>query len=770
MSDSSQWTEINGKRLRLSNLDKVLYPKIGGTKAEVIRYYLEVAPCMLPYVKDRPMSFIRFPDGVSGASFYQKDRPANTPDWIQGLKMGQNTIKDYIVINDVADIVWLATMACLEMHQMQVQKSHVHYPDHIVFDLDPSPGITFTTVKEVSFKLKEYLEEQGYATFVKTSGSKGLHLFIPILPNTHADEVKAKSKSLASSFVKENPSIATLHLPKKKRTNKILIDIYRNALYSTVVSPFSLRGKEGAPVSMPISWESLGKVKSAQSFNMKSCMKYLMEKGDPWQNLQDQRVNLKTSKAIQVQMDVPLEKLEAYYSKRDFTKTPEPKGALKMVRSNRFVIHRHQASRLHYDLRLEDEGALKCWALPKGMPYRANEKRLAVQTEDHPVSYLSFKGSIPKGQYGAGEMDIWQTGTFEWISRKKKSYSFLLKSAKKTQKYLIYQLNKEQWLIECKNEDLPESMDFSYEHMLAKQVVEVPDGPDWLFEVKWDGIRVFLYIDDLNIQIKSRSGRDITETFPKIVEAASKLQCHTAILDGEIVVLDEIGRSVFKNVISRMHTKGAKKIAERARTLPAVLYVFDLIFLDGQKLFKRPLNIRQKWLAQVVSQTQTIRASESVVEGESLFYAAKEMELEGIMAKRIKSTYQAGERSSDWVKIKFRNTTDCIILGFTSGQGNRHRYFGSLHLGEFVDGAMVYRGRVGTGFDSKGLATMHQILLAQPITKKPFTRTIQEERSSTWISPTLRCEIQYASMTDNGTYREPVFKRLLEDENEIKSV
>jgi bifunctional non-homologous end joining protein LigD len=356
-------------------------------------------------------------------------------------------------------------------------------------------------------------------------------------------------------------------------------------------------------------------------------------------------------------------------------------------------------------------------------------------------------------------------GTFEWRTKSAGSYTFKLFTQSVLFDFLIYRTKEDQWIIEYQGEDTEAIFNNDYTHMLASQVKEVPEGGDWQFEVKWDGIRAFLVLKGETVTIKSRSGRDITHLFPEITEAAHHLKCHTAILDGEIVVLDKVGRSVFKNVMSRMHTKGVKRIKQLSRAMPATLYLFDTVFVDGVDVRETILKLRQKWLRQIVARPGAIRAAEALYEGLALYHAAEKMGLEGIIAKRILSKYQMGTRSPDWVKIKFHSTAECIILGFTAGEGNRSTYFGSLHLGQYEGLKLVYRGRVGTGFDSTSLKECYHILSVIPTTKKPFKEIIQEEKATTWIEPRLKCEIQYASMTDNGSFREPVFIKLLDGGN-----
>jgi len=422
------YTEVEGQRVKITNLDKIIYPSIEVSKAEVIQYYLDIAPRLLEYIGDRPLTTIRFPDGVGGKSFYSKDKPDWTPDWIgsQLIAHEEKSIS-YLLAHNKASVVWLANLACLELHPMQFKQRDNMCPDQFIVDLDPDEGMPWDAVKESAVKVKQFLGTYGYTCFVKTSGGKGLHVIVPIIPSEPYAVVTEHIKILAKKFVAKYSSIYTLQISKTKRRGKILIDIYRNHLTNTTVAPYSLRGKKGAPISMPIRWEDLDDLGSSQAYNIQNYKAYLETTPSPWGKWREQEVPLYD--LTHNSPGVTDSRLQSYVDKRDLGNTPEPPPVVQMNYKDRFVVQLHDATNLHYDLRLEDRGVLWSWAIPKCMPYQKGIKKLAIRTEDHPIRYLTFEGKIPEGQYGAGEMWVYDTGTVEWIKKEEKSLKFKLQGA-----------------------------------------------------------------------------------------------------------------------------------------------------------------------------------------------------------------------------------------------------------------------------------------------------------------------------------------------------
>ena len=748
MAGKFQVAQVGKRKLKLTNLEKVLFPDAGILKAELIAYYLAIAPIMLRYIKRRPLSLIRFPDGIEAEPFFQKDKPKWAPDWLETVKLGKGRKKDYICATEEATLVWLANMASIELHVHQSRKIHPEKPDFFIIDLDPSPGFDFQDLVDIAEALRAFFWPYGYQLFVKTSGSKGLHLFCPIEPLYTHDEVFDVLKALCQEFVAADKR-TTLKISKEARKGKMLLDIYRNRGSQTIVAPYSVRGKSHAPVSMPIPWELLETLDSSAHYNIHSAQAYLKTEGDAWEGFHSYAVRLHTDK--QKVSGTPENTLDEYADKRDFAKSPEPIGNESDTGESRFVVQRHNARRLHYDLRLEKNGTLKSWAVPRGMPHKPGVKRLAVQTEDHPLKYLSFEGVIPKGEYGGGNMLVFAQGKYQITKEKKTGFYFHLSSKVMDGEYRMHQTGKKEWLLEKVDRSLVDVMEDELEFMLADQRKSVPQNEmEFLYEVKWDGIRSAIAIDDGEVRVRSRSMRDITTQFPELTRNLPA--CYNGIFDCEIVCLDSEGRPDFKKVIGRMHSQKIARIQQAEKRNPAFCYLFDVLYLDGRSMMQEPLEVRRKFLEDCIPKSSHYRLSEAVEEGKSLYAAAREMQLEGIMAKRKGSKYQAGKRSRDWFKIKFRNDMDLYIIGYTIGDGERSHVFRALHISQKTEEGWIYRGKVGTGFTIPQMEELKATIdKAGSLKKKPEYVVLKEKEAAVWLEPIYKCKVQYASLTPNNT-------------------
>lgn len=765
MARTAQMVKVGKRTIELSNLKKVLFPENNIIKAELIEYYLKLAPTILAHIKGRPLSLVRYPNGVEGESFFQKNRPEWAPEWMDHARLGdKEKIVNYMIVGDEASIVFLANLACIELHQMHSRAPHFDKPDYFVVDLDPPEHMPFDRVKEIAFEFREHLESFGYHAFVKTTGKKGLHILAPIEPKWSFDKVFETAKLIAQPFVDEHTASTTLHIKKEYRKGKTLVDIYRNRTYQSIVSPYSVRGNNSASVSTPLTWEELERLEKPSDLNLHTVPERIVKQGDAWEAIGAYAVALHTErKGKKTKAATKTESLKVYEEKRSFEKTPEPKPRAIPGRGNSFVVHRHHASRLHYDLRLERDGALKSWAVPKGLPPRPGIKRLAVNVEDHPLSYLTFEGKIPKGEYGGGDVWVFALGTFEITKEKKDGFYFRLQSREINAEYRTYHTRDKDWLLERVDKPQVDWLRDPVEPMLAESRDSVPKSGDYLYEVKWDGIRAMISLDEGEMRIRSRNQKDYTRNFPELLIPDKAFRATAALFDAEIVCLDKAGKPVFKDVIHRIQqtTDGA---IDRARAkFPAVCYIFDVLYLDGRPVMNEPLERRRAWLKDVVRSDSPYRVSDVVEEGEALFEAAGAMGLEGIMAKERNSQYTPGRRSAQWQKIKIRKTTDCIIIGYTKGKGNRATEFGALHLAQQNGKELKYVGKVGTGFDDRLLKSIAGELkkyrkIERPVKEKPL-----DDAQSVWIEPKLYCEVQYASITKDGMLREPVFVRLRPD-------
>lgn len=764
MPDKHIYTQVEGQEVRLSNIDRIIYPGLKIPKAEIIQYYLSISDYILKYIKNRPLTLIRYPKGIDQEKFYAKTKPKWTPEWIDSFEITHTKENiAYIVPKRKADIVWLANLSALELHPMQFEIHDEDHPDHFILDLDPPEGSSFESVKEVALMLKDFLEELGYTPFVKTSGSKGAHILIPIVLGYTHEQMMESVKRLAGIFVKRYPKRSTLHINKSKRQDRILIDILRNHKGQTTVAPYSLRGKAGAPISMPMSWEDFQGLEFSNQITIKNYQDYLPQSIAAWSSFENSRVELHDRKKLDQNLDDLVKgKLKTYYEKRDFSQTSEPRVKQSQGPNNRYTIQLHDASNLHYDLRLEEDGSLLSWAIPKGLPVRPGVKRMAIRTEDHPLSYLHFEGIIPKGNYGAGEMWIFETGTFKWLEKKEKSYKIELSSGTQTRIFHLFQTKEDQWLIELKSVGLAK-LDIANQFpvMLAESGEALLHG-NYLYEIKWDGIRAMIHLEGGKVSITSRGKKDLTEKFPELQSIKSYLDVEQGIFDGEIVCLDDQGKPVFSNVISRMHTTGKQNIELKSKANKAVVYLFDCLMFDGKLITELPLYKRRAWLKASFKKQETYRLSESFENGSHLLEAVRKMGLEGIMMKTKDGKYMIGSRSTNWLKLKNRFKAKAYIIGYTKGKGDRSGLFGSLHLAIKNEDKLKYMGRVGTGFNSTQLEEYFKLFETYIDAAKPIDDKIEQEKDTVWMRPELLCEIKYASLTNNGGYREPVFIKLIE--------
>lgn len=514
--------------------------------------------------------------------------------------------------------------------------------------------------------------------------------------------------------------------------------------------------------------------------------------------------------------------LKEYEAKRNFQQTPEPKPLLRAGNHLVFVVHKHAARRLHYDLRLELEGVLKSWAVPRGPSLDPAVKRLAVMVEDHPLDYQDFEGVIPEGDYGAGRVIIWDRGFYQHPAARdeqesekllldglnKGNMKFVLAGEKLRGEFALIRtaMDEKSWLLVKKKDGYASAEDILRENrsvvshktleeiaeanlprvakqkelnhtrrrealesddlqdapvkplphgikpMLATLVREPFDHPDWLFEVKWDGYRAIAEIRDGNVSLYTRNQISLNQKFPPVTGALRKLGFE-ALLDGEIVVVDDQGLPDYQ-MLQNYPKSGRGHL---------LYYVFDLLFFRGHDLTNLPLLRRKELLRKILPSGKYLKFSDHVWEEGILFFkVVKEKGLEGIMAKHSQSTYLMGRRSRQWLKIKTQLTQEGVIAGFTEPKGGR-KYFGSLVLGAFEEGELVYIGHSGGGFRAANLKKIYDRL--QPLIQRdcPFKRNPTPDAPVTWVKPELVCEVDFAGWTKDGLMRQPVFSRLRED-------
>jgi bifunctional non-homologous end joining protein LigD len=459
--------------------------------------------------------------------------------------------------------------------------------------------------------------------------------------------------------------------------------------------------------------------------------------------------------------------LGTYRKKRDFEKTAEPTGESgAQATSARFVVQEHSARRLHWDLRLEHEGTLKSWALPRGIPVHPDENRLAVHTEDHPLEYLDFEGDIPKGEYGAGTMRIWDRGTFEAEKFRENEVIATFGGERLRGRYALFQTREKDWMIHRMDPPLDpgyEPMPERLTPMLA-QSGELPrDEAAWGFEVKWDGIRTILFCDHGHMALQGRNGTDFTGRYPEVRELARELGARRLVLDGEIVAFDEEGRPSFERLQSRMHLGSDSAVRRRMRDIPVTYVAFDLLYLDGRSTMALSYEERRKVLDALEFGGPAWRApAYQRGEGSALLAATKELGIEGVVAKRLSSSYEPGRRSSAWVKVKNICEQDVVIGGWAPGEGKRSGRVGALVTGLYEDGRLVYAGKVGTGFTDRTLAILERELAPLRRDSSPFEGR-KAPKGTIFVEPRLVARVELREWTKSGTMRAPSFKGLRDD-------
>jgi bifunctional non-homologous end joining protein LigD len=472
-------------------------------------------------------------------------------------------------------------------------------------------------------------------------------------------------------------------------------------------------------------------------------------------------------------MPTKKERLREYSDKRTFDKTPEPSGARRPKRGksagNRFVVQEHHARRLHWDLRLEKDGVLVSWALPRGFPDTPDENRLAVHTEDHPLEYLTFEADIPAGQYGGGRMTVWDTGTYQAEKFTEDKVVVRLDGGRVRGRYALFQTRNDDWLIH--RMDPPDAgrdpMPGEIVPMAATSARLPRDGDRWGYEIKWDGVRAIAYGEPGRLRLVSRNLRDITPQYPEVGALARDLGARHVVLDGELVAFDAEGRPSFQRLQPRMHVKSESEIRRRRQEVPVTYVIFDLLYLDGHSLLEKPYEERRRALEALDLggpswQVPAIQRGE----GRAFLAASKNQGLEGIVAKRLDSTYQPGRRSRDWLKVKNVRRQEVVIGGWVAGQGRRGGELGALLVGYHEDNGgeprLRYAGKVGTGFDAAALRLLAERLEPLRADRSPFTGR-QPQKDAVFVEPRLVCEVEFSEWTSSGTLRHPSYRGLRDD-------
>jgi len=470
-------------------------------------------------------------------------------------------------------------------------------------------------------------------------------------------------------------------------------------------------------------------------------------------------------------------KLKAYKAKRDLKKTPEPAGARRRkpsAKQPRFVVQEHHARRLHWDFRLERDGVLVSWAVPKGVPEDPKQNHLAVHVEDHPLDYIDFAGKIPAGSYGAGEVSIWDAGTYETEKWREGEVMVVLRGKRLHGRYVLFQTDGQNWMIhrmdppqDPEHEPLPKQV----KPMLAKLSAKVPKGANWAYEFKWDGIRAIAFIEGGRLRLQSRNFEDITRRYPELRALAEKLGSHSAVLDGELVALDTGGVPRFELLQQRMGLNSDTEIRRRMQDVPVFYLIFDLLYDAGRTLMAKPYRERRAALEKLKLaganwQTPPVEWDD----GDAMYAASGNSGLEGIVAKRIDTPYRESSRGGEWLKIKNHASQELVIGGWLPGAGRREGHLGALLTGYYEGEDFVYAGRVGTGFSDRTLDELEQRLRPLQRDGSPFTRGRGLPRTAQFVEPELVGEFEFSEWTREGQLRQPSFKGLRSDKQPTEVV
>ncbi|OBB72935.1 ATP-dependent DNA ligase [Mycobacterium sp. 852014-52144_SCH5372336] len=744
-------------RVKLTNPDKVLYPATGTTKAEVFDYYVGIAEAMIPHIAGRAVTRKRWPNGVEEPSFFEKQLASSAPDWLDRASVTHRSgTTTYPLIDTAEGLAWIAQQASLEVHVPQWRfVSEDDGPPtpgpatRIVFDLDPGEGVSFRQLCEVAHEVRDLITDIGLTTFPLTSGSKGVHLYVPLEEPISSQGASVLARRVAQQLEKTMPKRVTATMTKSVRTGKVFVDWSQNNGAKTTIAPYSLRGREHPTVAAPRTWDEIEDPK-LRHLNFDEVLDRVQEMGDLLAPLDEA-------------VPVP-DRLTTYRSMRDASKTPEPvpNKPPKTGNNDKFVIQEHHARRLHYDLRLERDGVLVSWAVPKNLPDTPSVNHLAVHTEDHPLEYLTFHGEIPKGEYGGGKMIIWDTGTYEAekfndvppdSAAEGGEVIINLRGKKIDGRYALIQTDGKNWLAHrMKDQKRPQAGDLAPMLSTEGSVAKLK-ASQWAFEGKWDGYRVIIDADRGRLTVRSRRGRDVTAEFPQFEAVAADLADHHVIIDGEAVALDESGVPSFS------------EMQNRARSTRVEFWAFDILHLDGRSLLRAKYSDRRKILEALAEGGGLIVPDPLPGDGPEAMEYARKKRWEGVVAKKRDSTYQPGRRSSSWIKDKVWNTQEVVIAGWRQGEGGRSSGIGSLMLGIPADGGLEFVGRVGTGFTDKALAELKKTLKPLETDESPFNERLprQDAKGVTFVRPELVGEVRYSERTSDNRLRQPSWRGLRPD-------
>jgi len=816
---------VGDRRIALTNLDKVMYPETGTTKGRVIEYYTRVAPWMIPHVKDRPVTRKRWANGVDGKVFFEKNLPDSAPDWVKHHTI-EHTEHDneYPIVDDLPTLVWMAQQAALELHVPQWRfgpRGGQQHPDRLVLDLDPGDGVGLPECVEVAVAAREILQGMGLEPYPVTSGSKGIHLYAALDGKAATKHVSEVAHELAKALEQDLPDLVLSSMSRAERKGKVFVDWSQNNGNKTTIAPYSLRGRSQPTVAAPRTWKELAEKGLAQ-LTLDQVLERLEDRGDPlhpvaaaslavgradhghWDSDRTQQANDAERKGGSGN-----DRLSAYRAKRDASKTPEPvpEGAptVRQDGTPTFVIQEHHATRDHYDFRLEHDGVLVSWALPKGEPTDPGKNHLAVMTEDHPLEYGGFEGTIPKDEYGGGTVTIWDEGTYDlekWREGEEVIVTLHGRTNGNRRLAILHtrgrgrgrEGDEKNWLIhrtkdqpdptadgtggaEPSRASRPHRHDDDRERIDGAAASETEpverrtmqatlakgeprlDPTEWAFELKWDGVRALATVRDGEVTLRSRNGNDLTAQYPELRELGERAGVD-GVFDGEIVALDERGRPSFQLLQNRMGLTKPREVEAARKATPVRFLLFDVLEADGHELTRLAYTNRREALSTVVDAGGVIEVPPAH-DGDldQAMRDSRKAGLEGVVAKKRASKYAEGRRSEAWLKLKHHATQEVVVGGWKPGNGRRAGGVGSLLLGIPGTDGLEYVGKVGTGFSDRDLDEIAAVLGRLERKTPPFTDVPRPDaRDAHWVTPERVGEVEFAEWTGDGRLRQPSWR------------
>ncbi len=851
-----QLIEVGGRELAISNVEKVYFPESGFTKGEVIAFYSDIAEVILPHLRDRPLTLKRSPEGINGEVFYEKNAPKHTPEWVERFaapRSGDGGAINYILCNDKATLVWVTNLGDIEKHVLLARAPALHRPTSIVFDLDPGEPADILDCGRIALHLRGVFEALGLQSFVKVSGSKGLHLSVPLNSEVTYEMTQPFAKTIAELVMQQLPDQVVSEMAKTLRRGKVLIDWSQNSDFKTTVCVYAMRAKEGGPfISMPVTWDELAMAvkrekRDALYFMPKAAVKRIAKLGDlfaPVLTLQ-QTLPAAFTQALAAGPPPKLsswprnrsksgrdhdKSLREYAAKRDHTRTPEPAAqhankqapatkseARKGV--HRFVIQKHEASHLHYDWRLEMQGVLRSWAVPKGPPTALREARLAMHVEDHPLAYEDFEGTIPPSNYGAGTVMVWDRGEYEDLTGNPAAafhagkMHLILRGTKLSGEWILVKDRREpdsnRWLLIKAGEPMPpipakvddrsvisgrpmqriaKDNDAQWksttpgekhrqrppashrivapaflEPMQCKSVTALPTEDGWTFEIKFDGYRCIAVKHGTQVTLFSRNEKTFNERFPNVVKALRALD-GDFVLDGEIVALDEHGKPSFQ-LLQNSHS----------RELAVYFYAFDLLHRDGEALHTAPIEQRRARLHELLPEPRDPLRLSPLLQAPAadVLEAVQKLGLEGVVGKRHGSVYEAGTRSGAWIKQRTNREQEFVIAGYVPGAHG----FDALLVGVYAAKRLRYVAKVRNGFVARTRDEIFPLFKKLAIPTCPFTNlpepkasrwgealTAEKMKKCRWLKPKLVCQVAFLEWADGETLRHCTFVAMREGE------